>query len=48
MNSGSHTKDDFANENTMNVPKTRNVQIKRNRWQALANVFTKSTTTELS
>ena len=30
MNSGSHKKDDWANENTMDVPKTRNVLIKRN------------------
>ena len=48
MNSGSHKKDECANENTMDVPKTRKVQMKPNRCQAFANAFKKSTSTELS
>ena len=49
MNSGSHKKDEWANENTtMDVPKTRNVLIKRNRFQAFVNAFKTSTNSELS
>ena len=40
--------DECANEITSDVPKTRNVPIKRNRCRAFANAFTKSTRTELS
>ena len=46
--SGSHKEDECANENTMDVPNTRNVLIKRNRWQAFANAFKKSSNTKLS
>ena len=48
MNSGSHKQNECANENTMDVPRTRNVLIKSNRWQAFANASKKSTNTELS
>ena len=36
-NSRSH-KDECANENTMDMPMTREVRIKRNRWQMLYEV----------
>ena len=46
LNSGSHKKDEIANENRMDVPKTMKVLIKWNRWQAFADAFKKSTNTD--
>ena len=48
MNTGSHKKDEIADENKMDVTKTRKVLIKTNCWQAFANAVKKSTNTELS
>ena len=47
-NSSSHKQDECANENTMDLAEARNVLVKKNRWQAFAKAFKKSTNTELS
>ena len=39
MKSNSHKKDECANEHTMDVPKTRKLQLKSNRRQAFANAL---------